>query len=339
MMTYQVDLNSERSTGDQSFHYRRWRGPFRYPRWSQVEEWRRRWTPEKVADVLNMLGFGASADEIGEKTGFGVLEVLVDQGQIKRVPDLRGLDLARLPPEDRRLGDSDSRATQPLDLSYARLEGSRLIDLNLSHANLVRAHLQKATLRRTNFTGADLTKAQLEDADVRNAILEDARLGVIRYTEDSFLWRGTVLMETHLGRAFYVDPLLERCARDQYYIYMLKYRKRNNPIFRIIFGLWWLTSNYGKSVSLWALWAVLFMLGFAIIFYRLGAGAFAVTSLRWNFQTAVYYSVVTFTTLGFGDITPKTQEAAWWTTAEVIIGYLMLGGLVSIISQKMAQRS
>jgi hypothetical protein len=269
IMIYQVDLNSEYSTGDQSFSYRRWRGPFRYPRWSQVEEWRRRWTPEQVADVLNMLGFGASADEIGEKTGFGVLEVLVDQGQIKLVPDLCGLDFALLSLENRRLGgDSDSRELQPLDLSYARLEGSRLIDLNLSHANLVRANLQKATLRRTNFTGADLTKAQLEDADVRNAIFDDAKLGVIRYTEDSFLWRGTVLMETHLGRAFYVDPLLERCARDQYYIYMLKYRNRNNPIFRLLFRLWWLTSNYGKSVSLWAFWATLFMLGFAMIFHR-----------------------------------------------------------------------
>jgi hypothetical protein len=64
-----------------------------------------------------------------------------------------------------------------------------------------------------------------------------------------------------------------------------------------------------------------------------------VTNLEWNFQTAIYYSVATFTTLGFGDVTPKTQGAVWWTTAEVVIGYLMLGGLVSIISQKMAQRS
>ena len=34
-----------------------------------------------------------------------------------------------------------------------------------------------------------------------------------------------------------------------------------------------------------------------------------------TFETAVYFSFVTFTTLGFGDIVPKTQEAAWWIMA------------------------
>ena len=53
----------------------------------------------------------------------------------------------------------------------------------------------------------------------------------------------------------------------------------------------------------------------------------------------IYYSVVTFTTLGFGDIVPQTQEAAWWVMAEVIIGYIRLGGLISILATKLARRS
>ena len=53
----------------------------------------------------------------------------------------------------------------------------------------------------------------------------------------------------------------------------------------------------------------------------------------------IYYSVVTFTTLGFGDITPKTLEASRWLMAEVILGYVMLGGLISIFANKIARRS
>jgi len=50
-------------------------------------------------------------------------------------------------------------------------------------------------------------------------------------------------------------------------------------------------------------------------------------------------SAVTFTTLGFGDIVPKTEAAAIWVMLEMAIGYVMLGGLISIFSNKLARRS
>jgi len=36
---------------------------------------------------------------------------------------------------------------------------------------------------------------------------------------------------------------------------------------------------------------------------------------------------------------PKTNAAAWWVMAEVITGYVMLGGLISIFANKLARRS
>ncbi|MCH8291504.1 ion transporter [Candidatus Poribacteria bacterium] len=53
----------------------------------------------------------------------------------------------------------------------------------------------------------------------------------------------------------------------------------------------------------------------------------------------MYYSVVTFTTLGFGDIVPKTAWARFFVTFEVILGYVMLGGLIGIFANKLARRS
>jgi hypothetical protein len=256
------------------------------------------------------------------------------------VADLRGLDLALLPPGERKIEFSVEQFAKGLDMSFARLEGARLTGLNLSYANLARARLQKATLRRVNFTSANLNKAHLEDADLRDAILEKAHLGHIRYTEDGFWWRGTVLMEARMENALYVDPLLERCAKDQYYLYVLKYRNSANPVFRLFFFLWWLLCNYGKSPIIWASWSVFFAVGFAAVYYFfLGERAFEVSDLGWRFSTMLYYSVVTFTTLGFGDVTPRTQEAAWWIMLEVIMGYVMLGGLISIFATKLARRS
>ena len=50
--------------------------------------------------------------------------------------------------------------------------------------------------------------------------------------------------------------------------------------------------------------------------------------------TFYYYSIVTFTTLGFGDIVPKNILAEILVTIEVILGYIMLGGLISIFATK-----
>lgn len=146
-------------------------------------------------------------------------------------------------------------------------------------------------------------------------------------------------METHLGHARYVDPVLERCAKDQYYLYVLKYRNRRNPLFRAFFFLWWVTCNFGRRAWMWASWSIGVALGCAGLFYWLGPARFSTTHLEWNFQTMIYYSVVTFTTLGFGDVVPTSQLAAWCVTAEVIMGYVMLGGLISILATKIAQRS
>jgi len=43
--------------------------------------------------------------------------------------------------------------------------------------------------------------------------------------------------------------------------------------------------------------------------------------------------------LGFGDVLPITQFAAFLVMLEVILGYFMLGGLISIFATKLARRS
>ena len=91
---------------------------------------------------------------------------------------------------------------------------------------------------------------------------------------------------------------------------------------------------------LWAAWSVFLAIGFAFIFFfYLGREALNIANLPWSLHTMIYYSVVTFTTLGFGDVTPKTIEAAYWIMSEVILGYIMLGGLISILATKLARRA
>ena len=58
-----------------------------------------------------------------------------------------------------------------------------------------------------------------------------------------------------------------------------------------------------------------------------------------NFWSCLYFSIVNFTTLGFSDIVAANWQARFWVTVEVILGYVMLGGLISIFANKFARRS
>ena len=83
---------------------------------------------------------------------------------------------------------------------------------------------------------------------------------------------------------------------------------------------------------------------FVWIYYKLGIEAIRPDVLDGGFFTMLYYSVVTFTTLGFGwiwrDITPQTTGATIVVMIEVIIiGYVMFGGLISIFATKIARRT
>jgi Ion channel len=48
---------------------------------------------------------------------------------------------------------------------------------------------------------------------------------------------------------------------------------------------------------------------------------------------------VTFTTLGFGDIAPKNLVGKLIVSLEVILGYAVLGLLISVLADKVVRRS
>lgn len=97
------------------------------------------------------------------------------------------------------------------------------------------------------------------------------------------------------------------------------------------YAAWKVTSDYGESLSRWSAVSVLIVLFFAIAYYIVPVGAF---SDDLNLIKSIYFSCVTFTTLGYGDVYPITGLTQIMVIFEVIIGYMMLGGLVSIFSKR-----
>jgi len=259
-----------------------------------------------------------------------------------------------------------------------KVSGPILNDIDFSHCNMYRVNLKGAHLAGANFEHAMLHEACLADAflvgavmkscDLVSACLEEATLDAVDFREASLI--STNLRSSHLSQADirganlrYAElseakihgitynsktrfrgidvtgirgcPSFKQFAMDQDYIEEMKESRGKIPLYLI----WKATSNCGRSWGRWALWSCSFALGYAIWFHSLGEASFHSLHLKWSFWTALYYSIITFTTLGFGDITPTTSLAALAVALEVLTGYVMLGGLVALIALRIARRN
>lgn len=133
-------------------------------------------------------------------------------------------------------------------------------------------------------------------------------------------------------------PVIKRMTQDAWFLADFKKQYKKTYFF------WRLFSNCGRSMFIWSLWSLFFALYFAVNYYLIycaypTAFKFEVLTPTKSFWSFIYYSVVTFTTLGFGDIVPAAEWVQRWVMAEVVLGYIMLGGLISIFAVKLARIS
>ena len=226
------------------------------------------------------------------------------------------LDGARLFQADL-AGSTFSRATlRRCDLRAARLEGARLIEATLDGADLSNSKLADADLRDASVAGGSLAGADLRRAHLR---------GLRGYAAAD--WHGADIREVDFCGAY----LIRRHIIDENYLYELRHRSRWH---RGIYTLWWLTSDCGRSLLRWSLWTALAVALFAAAYSVVGIDP----GPHPTALSPLYFSVVTVTTLGFGDVLPATPAAQLIVMVQVVVGYLALGGLLSIFANKMARR-
>lgn len=77
---------------------------------------------------------------------------------------------------------------------------------------------------------------------------------------------------------------------------------------------------------------------FAAIYFLLGFDSFNRKEDEWNFIESLYFSIVTITTLGFGDICPTTGWAKFFVCLEAISGLIIVGVLLNDISSAQAEK-
>jgi uncharacterized protein YjbI with pentapeptide repeats len=232
---------------------------------------------------------------------------------------------------------------QSADLTDANLHGTKLWNANLQSAVLYLANLQSsdawganlgcADLWGVNLQGADLLDANLQTADLGGANLNDANVTLVRFNR-STLQRGFQGIRV---ATCYGSQAFKSFAQDQDFIEELRDSGRGGLI---KFWLWYIFADCGRSFVRWAGWSLFLAILFGIVYYWMGSNHIKPDPpLPFSLITMIYYSVVTFTTLGFGDVKPQTELAAVIVMFEVMLGYVMLGGLISILANKLARRA
>ncbi len=218
---------------------------------------------------------------------------------------------------------------------------------------------------KTDFTGTrfDAKKLKLEDSyygDIYGffeAIKTKSKvIGSTKYVPDNFRVKLSQKTEANY-------PDVSDKAQEDWHLFNLT---QEHPL---IYGFLNIFTGLGKKPIRWIVWSLFF----AFIFGAIYADYSCPTFIKWidqgdwlekinpilvinqprlnnnqnvnnnirekNWFTPYYFSIVTFTTLGFGDITPQNIWGEIFLVIEVIIGYLMLGLLIHMLALKLSVSS
>lgn len=288
--------------------------------------------------------------------------------------NLIGVDLIGVDLDMADLSMADLSCTQLIgvDLRKTKLVGATLNEANLFGANLSGVDLRETKMYGTNLKAVDLNMANLSGANLSGVNLSEANIKGLK-ARFSIVDGSTLLNECQidcdtdfsgagLDSARIEGSLKSDLKRNIRQKYWTRRYKKNKLL--SIFKLFWWASDYGSSTTR-IMWT---FLGFSLLFsivYLIGIpapnGASWLTPFANPFLDSfsddilsqspcsnyvglgcsielwfrsLYFSVVTMTTLGFGDIHahPLSITGQALVMLQVLIGYVLLGALITRLS-------
>jgi uncharacterized protein YjbI with pentapeptide repeats len=254
------------------------------------------------------------------------------------------------------------------NLDGSNLESANFNCSHLEGAHMYRAHLEYARFWSAHLEGAHLNEAYLEDAYLRSSYLKSTIFyhAYVKSTNFSaaIVDGGTSFWECRVNRhsaqtkgtdltGVGLDNVRVDPGTKQLLEYNIRWRnwerwyKEHSQLTWLV-KPFWLISDYGLSIV--RIVATFFALAFvfANIYYHWGRIAppgivdnlFQVEKATGEFVAVawwliplrtLYFSIVTMTTLGFGDMYANAQSI-WGhilLSLQVILGYVLLGALVT----------
>ncbi len=296
-------------------------------------------------------------DPIIDKSGMDLaerLEIYANNGgmtkglQLKRV-NLKGINLVN---RDSREGFDLSES----DLYRANLQGASLFQVTLCHGSLMKANLRESNLHCANLEDTNLLGIRLHDAKIDNLHIGETLL----QEKQAFCHLAEHNKEAAQDNFEQCEEIyrnLRKCAEHQglfplagRFIYK-ELTMRRQMLKR--WSLKWcfskvvdLLCGYGEKPENTVVFSLMLVLMCAVGYFLFGVNydgqriEFNPTqSLLTNtemFFLSLYYSVVTFTTLGYGDITPIGITRVF-AALEAFLGSFIIALFVVVFVKRMTR--
>lgn len=288
---------------------------------------------------------------------------------LKKV-SLKGVLFEKFDFSDSNLSQADMAGSQFFD---SKLTGASLVGTNLSlcdfthcdirGADLTKSNMSGSRLWNSDLSGANMTETDLSSADFWNAKLFDIKMwhailnGVRSVSKASFSkgsghlekcrinesgelsavesYRNIKQLFTSTGRyndaswASFKEKTMER-----------RILRKKGSLEYIPNFLMNILCGYGEKPYRIILSALSCILGFAVLYRIFGAIEYTAspgTQLGW--VDYIYYSAITYTTVGYGDFIPKSYPAFRMLAAtEAFLGIFLAGLFVFTLARKYSAR-
>ncbi|WP_018693777.1 ion channel [Algicola sagamiensis] len=253
-------------------------------------------------------------------------------------------------------GDKDGYNLNGSDFYRANLSGAHLFNLKLENGSLMKSDLRDANLhccqlKNTNLLGVKLMGAKIDNIEIGETLFQegvakdaeknnDMDMALDNYEQSEEIYRD-------LRKAAETQGLFELAGK--YMHRELTMRRYQYPMYsnkRIFSKFIDLLCGYGEKPINVIFFSLSLIFICACFYFFLGVGSpddpiqfnikhDAITNMS-HFFSSLYYSVVTFTTLGYGDITPYgiTRLVA---AVEAFCGSFTLALFVVVFVKKMTR--
>ncbi|NKC20029.1 hypothetical protein CWC29_014530 [Pseudoalteromonas sp. S4498] len=248
-------------------------------------------------------------------------------------------------------------------IQEAKFDSAKIIRCKFQDSNIYYTHFLNSSIESSNFKGCtfwhvayercNMAHSVFNESEFKNCSIDHSNISNVDFSRSKLndivinfstlcerLKQGTKPLKLSIGcnisNANCSEALKHKINENSYIDEFSENRPKS-------YFFWLLSSNCGRSGYILGFWASIIVVFFALIYWSLPNGAMNYPDhisdgVQQSFWTHLYYSVITFTTLGYGDISPSSILAMALAGGEVIIGFIFLGLLINLFSNKLAPR-
>ena len=293
----------------------------------RVADLRARWTPEATAAAVAFLESRPVNFDLPTMEHNGTTYL-----------DLRGLRIEETQVDKAYLKNVNLRWAQFRDVGF---KNARFVNCNLSQASftdcyLRRAQLEKCDLVNSHFKNCDFSQAVIGESRIDFASFSNCEIGLqnVRFRADA-----SAQAMVRVCRSLKLNAMsMGNFADAGELTYLEKAYERRALYQRGAWGQWLgsalqdLLWGYGEKP-----WRLALVMLFNIVVF--GSILYAVSALPGRtFWEHVYFSGITYLTVGYGDLAPDTPLARFLSVLNAGCGIASLGMLISAFTKKVMYR-